>query len=581
MMASNMTASPVALSRRRFLTLVTATAASTALAACSSGSATPAAPAAPATPTTGAPTVPPTTAPSRTVPTVTPPTVVSSTPAPTAPAASVVTGAATTTSGATMPNTLAPDASPRFRAVATRVMAAMAAAKVPGVSLGILADGKEEYATFGVTSIETKTPVAPETLFQIGSLTKTYTGTAMMRLVEQGKVDLDATVRTYLPDLKLADESVAARVTITHLLTHTGGWWGDLFADTGSGDDAIARYVAMKLPTFPQIAPLGQYFSYNNAGFILAGRVIEVVTGKPYRAALADLVLSPLGMTQSFLAERDVLAHPYAVGHGDAKGGGFQVAKPLFLPRNVDPAGGISSTAREQIRYARFHMGDGTANGARVLKPETLQRMQTAQPVELPGQATLRIGLPWLVQQLPGLRLVAHPGDTFGQHTEFVMVPDKGFAFVMLTNAVKGGAASSVALTEALGQYLGAGPAAGTPGALVASPTPASLPPGITLPPEKLAQYAGRYTLPSGTVTLRAENGTIALSAQENTLPDQIKPNIQTEDIPQDARLRFVKDDLALVGDTATAAVPIPFVRKADSSIGWMSVGLRLIPKVG
>jgi len=131
MMASNMTASPVALSRRRFLTLVTATAASTALAACSSGSATPAAPAAPATPTTGAPTMPPTAAAPTTAPTMTPPTVVPSTPAPTAPAASVVTGAATTTSGAAMPNTLAPDASPRFRAVATRVMAAMAAAVIP------------------------------------------------------------------------------------------------------------------------------------------------------------------------------------------------------------------------------------------------------------------------------------------------------------------------------------------------------------------------------------------------------------------------------------------------------------------
>src|SRR5215213_10600227 len=152
---------------------------------------------------------------------------------------------------ATTPTTLAADASPRFRAVAEALMAGMTVTGTPGGALGILADGREEYAAFGVDSIDAGKPVTLETLFNVTSTTETVTGTAVMRLVETGALDLDATVRRYLPDVRLMDEDVAARVTVRHLLTHTGGWWGDFFTDTGTADDAIARYVETWLPTFP------------------------------------------------------------------------------------------------------------------------------------------------------------------------------------------------------------------------------------------------------------------------------------------------------------------------------------------
>ncbi len=546
------------LSRRHFLTLVTAAAASTALAACSSGTATP------------------TVTLSTSQPTVAPPTVTTVTTATVS--ASGIAGTPSVARGAGMPNTLASDASPRFRAVAERVMALLGEQGVPGASLGIFADGKEEYAGFGVASMETRTPVTLDTLFQIGSLTKTYTGTAIMRLMEQGKIDLDVPVHTYLPDLRLADEVVASKVTIKHLLTHTGGWWGDSFTDTGNGDDATARFVTEKLPTFPQIEPLGALFSYNNSGFVLLGRVIEVMTGMPYRAALANLVLQPLGLAAAYFSPEEVMARAHAVGHGEGKNG-LQVAHPLFLPRNIDPAGGIFSTIKEQVRYARFHLGDGTVGGGRALQADTLQRMQNAQAVIIPGQPTTKIGLPWFVQQLPGLRLIAHPGDTVGQHTEFVAVPDKGFAFVLLTNATKGAVVASYALTVALGQYLGVGPAANTPGATVAAPPTTVAPPTITLPLEKLAEYVGRYVLPTGTIIVRMENGVLILQSEKGDTHDQVMPDIKQEDIPANARLAFVKDDLALIGDTPATSVPITFVRKPDGSVGWLDVGLRLVPR--
>jgi len=211
---------------------------------------------------------------------------------------------------------------------------------VPGVAVGLLVDGTERTAGYGVTNIEHPLPVDADTLFHIGSITKTYTATAIVRLIEQGKLDLDAPVRTYLPDLRLADGDVAARVTVKHLLTHTGGWWGDSFTDTGGGDDAVAKYVAT-MASLPQITPLGRFFSYNNAAFVLAGRVIEAVTGKPYETAIQELVLAPLGLKQSFFFPQDVLTYPFAVGHTDGPDGPT-VARPWALPRSINPAGGIT-----------------------------------------------------------------------------------------------------------------------------------------------------------------------------------------------------------------------------------------------
>lgn len=131
---------------------------------------------------------------------------------------------------------------------------------VPGVAIGVLQNGKIEAAGLGVTSIEHPLEVDPDTLFQIGSITKTFTGTAAMRLVERGELDLDAPVRTYLPGLRLTDEDAAARVTMRHLLTHTAGWVGDYFDDFGAGEDAIARMVDA-IAELPQITPLGDVWS--------------------------------------------------------------------------------------------------------------------------------------------------------------------------------------------------------------------------------------------------------------------------------------------------------------------------------
>src|SRR5438309_6648692 len=141
--------------------------------------------------------------------------------------------------------------------------AAMERLQVPGVAVGVLRAGDETHEGFGVTSVEDPLPVDATTLFQIGSITKTFTATAVMRLVEQGKLDLDVPVRAYLPELRLASEEVAARVTLRHALTHVSGWPGDLFEDQGPGDDAI-RLMVNQIARLPQLTGLGEVWSYNN-----------------------------------------------------------------------------------------------------------------------------------------------------------------------------------------------------------------------------------------------------------------------------------------------------------------------------
>ncbi|HXW84578.1 MAG TPA: serine hydrolase domain-containing protein, partial [Candidatus Binataceae bacterium] len=186
--------------------------------------------------------------------------------------------------------------------------------RVPGAALGIFADGEQFAAGFGITNVRHPLEVDEHTLFQIGSNTKTFTATLAMRLVEQGKLDFDSPIRRYLPGFRMKDSGIAERVTMRHLLTHRGGWEGDFFEDTGNGDDALRIYVE-RMSDLAQLTPLDAVWSYNNAAFSLAGRVIEVLNSTTYEAALTDQILKPLGLKRSFIFPTDVMTHRFAVGH--------------------------------------------------------------------------------------------------------------------------------------------------------------------------------------------------------------------------------------------------------------------------
>jgi CubicO group peptidase (beta-lactamase class C family) len=216
------------------------------------------------------------------------------------PARAAATGAAPGPATATVPAVRTSE--PDFRALDDVIRAAMVRYGVPGVAVGVLHEGREYTNGYGLTNLNAPVPVDASTLFQTGSITKTYTDTLMMRLVDMGKVELDAPVRRYLPDLRLADDAIAARVTVRQLLNHTAGWFGVYAGPPPTeleptvwpwrGDDAITRYVG-HLVYLPQLAPLGAMFVYSNAALVLAGRIIEVVSGMTYEPAAALAALRP------------------------------------------------------------------------------------------------------------------------------------------------------------------------------------------------------------------------------------------------------------------------------------------------
>jgi CubicO group peptidase (beta-lactamase class C family) len=327
---------------------------------------------------------------------------------------------------------------------------------IPGVAIGVWADGREVYACHGVTSVDNPLPVDPDTLFLLGSITKTYTATALLRLVTDGRVQLDAPVRRYVPELRLKDEHAAAQATVLNLLNHTAGLdWG-LIADFGEGDDALATYVA-RMAELDLIAPPGNRVSYSQAGYNLAGRIIEKVTNLTYERAVTSLVLEPLGLSHSFYARDDVMTRRFAVGHNRDQDGTLSIARLWRRSRGDNPGGGLASSVADQLRWARFHLGDGRApGGARVLPAEVLQRMQ--QPTVALRASTLgdAIGIAWFLREVDGVRTVGHGGSANGQFADLLTVPERDFAVVALANAGPDGTNCNQAVIRwALQAYLG------------------------------------------------------------------------------------------------------------------------------
>ena len=423
---------------------------------------------------------------------------------------------------------------------------------VPGAAIGIEHDGAEAVAGWGVTSLENPLDVDADTLFQIGSITKTVTGTIAMYLVEQGALDLDAPVRRYLPGLRLADEDVAERVTMRHLLTHTGGWFGDHFADPSRGDDALERIVA-EVAGLPQLAPLGEIWSYCNSGFYIAGRVLEVLTGKPYEAAARELVFEPLGMTSSVFFPEDVLSRRFAVGHREEEEQTV-VARPWALARAASAAGGIVTNVGDLLRYARFHLGREPGP----LGAEAIARLREPQvETDEPGR---RMALTWFVSDLEGVVFAEHGGGTNGQQSFFSIAPEAGFALAIVTNHAPGGSRLIRAVSRlALQLYLGVEER---------DPEP------LELAPDQLPEYAGRYTNPFADADVRLEEGRlVAHTIFKAGFPTKDSPPLPPE---PPAPLAFYDADRVFVPEGTFEGTRGDFVRDGEGRIAWFRWGGRL-----
>ena len=381
---------------------------------------------------------------------------------------------------------------PEFTAVCAEAGALMKKFYVPGAAIGICHNGREYYSGLGVTSVETRIPVDTNTLFQVGSISKTFLAQIAVTLAEENKLDLDAPVRRYIPELKLKDANVAAKVTMRHLLTHTGGWFGDYFNDYGTGDDALTKMVRA-METLPQVTPLGKLWSYNNAGFYLAGRVIEKVCGKPYETVAKELIFTPLGMHNSHFFAEEVITKRFAVGHHRVEGK-TAIALPWGIGRSAHPAGGIICSVKDLMKYARFHMGEGKVPGGKRLVSK--EGMKALHSPAMHATGLKSVALSWFVTRANEADVISHGGATSGQMAELRIIPEKKFALIVFINGKHGTGGAAPIAAVIMKKYFGASP--------VKNKT-------LKLADKELSQYLGKYSTPTDEFDFVRKKGKLIL----------------------------------------------------------------------
>jgi CubicO group peptidase (beta-lactamase class C family) len=442
-----------------------------------------------------------------------------------------------------------------FKELCAHVVEDMKRLDVPGVSIAVWHNDSVVSAGLGVTSVEHPLPVTADTLFQVGSISKTFTGTMLMQLAEAGKIDLDTPVKTYLPKFKMADSNVTANLTTRHLLTHTGGWMGDYFNDLGNNDNALELMVK-SLRTLPQISSLGTLWSYNNAGFNIAGRLIEVLTNQTYEQAAQQMLFNPLKLSKSFFYPNDaILTQRFAVGHQKWPDG-VRVATPWAIGRAANAVGGVVSTVKDLLRYAQFHSGNGNA----IIERSSLLAMRTAQ-TSAGGRGDM--GITWFIRQHDDVTSYGHGGATKGQKATFRFIPDKQFGIAILTNSDDGGIIGDNAVSNALDIYLG----------LVSAPVKT-----VPMNDASMAEYVGEYEYSLSRFAVVASG--VGMLIHETPKGGFPKPESPAGPPVPSVRASFIGNDKFVVHDEPRKGEIGDFVRDANGQIAYLRIGGRANPRV-
>jgi len=336
------------------------------------------------------------------------------------------------------------------------------------VAVGLIVDDETVICCEGVTSVDDPLPVTPETLFQVGSVTKSFTAAAALAILEARAIDSSALVASVAPGLDLGEFGDA--ITFEHLLTHTGGWQGDwaLMNSLPCRDSgALAQLVAMAARV-PRVFSPGTAFSYDNFGYCVLGRALEILGGAPFDEILAQTILGPLGMHRSMFAAEDAVPHRLCAGHyadgPDRKAAVVLGREPWAdhwsMRRCLWPTGGLITCLDDALVWARFHLG-GDPSQQFVLSATAREAMR--QPVVDSGGQGVKAGRGWHLRYASGLPVVVHTGLTQGFNAAIILVPDRQSALVVMINSSAGQAWLPVLTKWYLEDALGLVPEALTP----------------------------------------------------------------------------------------------------------------------
>jgi CubicO group peptidase (beta-lactamase class C family) len=374
---------------------------------------------------------------------------------------------------------------------------------VPGAACGVLSGDETSVATWGVANVGTGVEVTPDTLFQLGSLSKLYTTTLLLQAQAAGLVSLDEPVRAQLQEFSVADPGATIEITPRHLLTHTSGIEGDHLVDTGWNDDAVQRYVA-SLAGLGQIHAVEETYSFCNTGFGVAGRLLEVATGDHFDRALRRRLARPLGCAATLTLPQHALLHRVAAGHAQAPGGPAARQQRWPLVRSNGPMGGVMAPVGDVLAFARLHLDEGRgADGSDLLAPAAVASMREPQVESpVPGQEQ---ALGWTVRRWGPFRCLGQDADTIGQRAFMRIVPERRFALCVLTNSPPGAALAGDVIRRVAGDLLEVD---------VSPVAPQAEPPGLDLVPlsgsyERLHQRVDVTPEPGGLVATTEPSGVL------------------------------------------------------------------------
>ncbi|HEY1710563.1 MAG TPA: serine hydrolase [Rhizomicrobium sp.] len=303
---------------------------------------------------------------------------------------------------------------------------------IAGATIAVVKDGRLVFAQgYGYANVQKRTPViADQTMFRPGSVSKTFTWTAVMQLVEQGKLDLDKDVNSYI-DFKIP-EKFGKPITLRDIMTHTGGFeetLTDLFVGKKEQLYPLGQYLPKRMPE--RIFPPGKVVAYSNYATTIAGYIVQRVSGEPFDQYIANHILKPLHMDHSTFAQplpanlQPFMADGYSQASAQ-KSVGFEYVEAA-------PAGALSATATDMAKFMMAHLNHGSYGGYRMLKPETEAQMQTRNHTLAPGLNGFDLG--FYDENRNGHRIVGHAGDTTGFHSDLHLITDANVGVFMSFNS--------------------------------------------------------------------------------------------------------------------------------------------------
>jgi CubicO group peptidase (beta-lactamase class C family) len=384
---------------------------------------------------------------------------------------------------------------------------------VTGLSIALVDDRRVIWAQgFGFADEAKGIPATPETIYRAGSITKLFTATAVMQLAEQGKLDIDQPLQTYLPEFSIRSRFAdAGPVTPRNLMTHHSGLPSDLLKGMWTKKPEPFQNAVKYIRDDYVAYPPNYIFSYSNLGVTLLGHALEKVAGRDFASHMDTSLLQPLGMANSEFSpapDSSVLgAKAYRKGREAEE-----------LPLSLVPAGGLNSSVNDLSRFMRMILAGGRAGEQQIIRPETLAEMLRPQNSGVPLDLDFHVGLAWMLGGLGGIDIrnagpvAHHSGATLCHRSQLILLPEQKLGVVVLSNSATAGAVVNQIATEALKLALEVKSG-------IHQPLPVAQPTGKgSMPRTELRDYEGRYASMLGVVDITAESDYLRVEFMGNTL---------------------------------------------------------------